>query len=133
MEKPMQSNPIKPLLIALVLIIMYCSVARAASLGTVKGRVSDSEGAAIKGAHVLFHLDSSGRTKVTPTLDVVRETDAMGNFDVQLEPGFYDVCIMAQAFTPECRKILVPKEGNVQHNADLNADPLVIKHLGDTF
>ncbi len=128
----MQSNTIKPLLIALVF-IMYCSVAIAASLGTVKGQVSDSAGAAIKGAHLLFHLDGSGRTKSAPTLDVVRETDAMGNFDVRLEPGFYDVFIMAEAYTPECRKILVSKDGNVQHDAHLNADPLVLKHLGDTF
>ena len=128
----MQSNTIKPLLISLVF-IMYCSVAIAARLGTVKGRVSDSEGAAIKGAHLLFHLDGSGRTKSAPTSDVVLETDLMGSFGVQLEPGFYDVCIMAKAFTPECRKILVFKKGNVQHDAHLNADPLVLKHLGDTF
>lgn len=128
----MKSNTIKSLLIAL-LFIASCSLAIAAPLGTVKGRVSDSEGAAIKGAYLLFHLDTSGRTKSAPTVDIVRETDAMGNFDVQLEPGFYDVCIMAKAFTPECRKILVSKKGNVQHDAHLNADPLVLKHLGDTF
>jgi hypothetical protein len=41
---------------------------------------------------------------------------------------------MATAFTAECRKILVTKEGgNTQHSARLNADPLVIKHLGDKF
>jgi hypothetical protein len=95
--------------------------------------VSDSEGAAIEGAHLLFHIDTSGRTNPTPSLDIVRETDAMGSFDVQLEPGFYDVCVMAKAFTPECRKILVSKEKEVQHLVRLNANPLVMKHLGDTF
>jgi len=128
----MQSSLTKYLLTALIS-VLYCSVAVAAPVGTIQGRVSDSEGAAIKGAHVLFHLDTSGQTKSAPTVDIGRETDAMGHFDVQLEPGFYDVCIMATAFTPECRKILVSKERNTQHNARLKADPLVIKHLGDTF
>jgi hypothetical protein len=133
MEKPMPSSLIKYLLIAFVF-VLYCFVAVAAPVGTIQGRVSDSDGAAIKGAQILFHLDSSGQTKATPTVDIVRETDVMGHFDVQLEPGFYDVCIMATAFTPECRKILVSKNGgNTQHNARLNADPLVIKHLGDRF
>jgi len=128
----MRSNIFKALLMALTF-GMYCSVAIAGSLGMVKGRVSDSEGAAIKGAHLLFHLDTSGQTNPAQTSDIFRETDAVGNFDVQLEPGFYDVCVMAKAFTPECRKILVSKEERVQHDVRLNADPLVIKHLGDTF
>lgn len=128
----MRSSIFKSFLMALIF-AMCCSVAIAASFGTVKGRVSDSEGAAIKGAHVLFHLDTSGRTRPAPTSDIVRETDTMGTFDVQLEPGFYDVCVMAKAFTPKCRKILVSKDGKVQHDVRLNADPLVIKHLGDTF
>jgi hypothetical protein len=128
----MQSNIIKCLLIALTL-MLYGFAAVAEPSGTVKGRVSDSEGAAIKGAHLLFHMDASGRNKSAPSVDVVRETDTMGDFEVQLEPGFYDVCIMAKAFTPECRKILVSKEGHVHLDTHLKADPLVIKHLGDTF
>ena len=129
----MQSSLTKYLLTALIS-VLYCSVAVAAPVGTIQGRVSDSEGAAIKGAHVLFHLDPSGQTKSAPTVDIVRETDVNGHFNVQLEPGFYDVCIMATAFTPECRKLLVSKDGgHTQSNARLNADPLVIKHLGDTF
>jgi hypothetical protein len=65
--------------------------------------------------------------------DIVRETDTTGQFDVQLEPGFYDVCVMAPAFTPQCGKILLTKEADIQHDVHLNADPLVIKHLGDRF
>jgi len=128
----MQSRIIKCLLIALVL-MLYGLAALAELSGTVKGRISDSEGAAIKGAHLLFHMDTSGRNKSVPSIDVVRETDTMGDFEVQLESGFYDVCIMAKAFTPECRKILVSKERRVDLDTHLKADPLVIKHLGDTF
>src|SRR5262245_43511050 len=131
----MQSSLIKRVLV----FVVYCSVVSssvpvAAAAGTIQGRVSDSAGAAIKGAHILFHLDSSGQTKSASTVAIVRETDAIGHFDVQLQPGFYDVCIMGTAFTPECRKLLVSKDGgHTQHNARLNSDPLVIKHLGDKF
>lgn len=113
--------------------ILFCSGATAASGGTVKGIVSDSEGAAIEGAHLVFHLDPSGGAKSAPAPDVVRETDVMGRFSVQLEPAFYDVCVMATAFTPQCSKILVPKEGDIRHDARLKADPLVTRHLGDRF
>lgn len=125
----------RSLVISLVTIsiVLFCFAAREASSGTVKGQITDSEGAAIKGAHLLFHLDPSGRTKPAMSADIVRETDATGHFDLQLEPGFYDVCVMATAFTPECRKILLTKEGDIQHDVHLNADPLVIKHLGDQF
>ena len=114
----MQSNTIKCLLIALTFMV-YGFAAVAEPSGTVKGRITDSEGAAIKGAHLLFHMDTSGRNNSAPSVDVVRETDTMGDFEVQLESGFYDVCIMAKAFTPECRKILVSKEGHVHLDTHL--------------
>jgi hypothetical protein len=114
-------------------ILLLCFAAREAFAVTVKGQISDSGGAAIKGAHLLFHLDPSGKRKPTISADIIRETDVAGNFHVQLEPGFYDVCVMAAAFTPECDKILVTREGEVQHDVHLNADPLVIRHLGDRF
>lgn len=121
------------LLLLAIAVVPHCSAAFAASEGAIKGRVLDSEGASIKGAHLLFHPDLSGRLDPAPASDIVRETDAFGGYDVQVEPGFYDVCVMAKAFTPECRKIFVTKGEKVQHNVRLNADPLVVKHLGDTF
>jgi Carboxypeptidase regulatory-like domain len=114
-------------------VALCCSAATAASLGTIKGRVSDSEGAAIKGAHVLFHPDPSGQGRWMSRPDVTRETDAVGRFDIQLEPGFYDICVMATAFTPECKKILVTNGSTLQHDIQLKADPLVVQHLGDRF
>jgi hypothetical protein len=116
-----------------VALILFCFAATDVFPATVKGQVTDSEGAAIKGAHVLFHLDPSGRAKPATSVDAVRETSVAGYFEVQLDPGFYDVCVMATAFTPECGKILVSKQGDVGHDVRLNADPLVIKHLGDRF
>lgn len=114
-------------------IVLCCSAATAASPGTVKGQVMDSEGAVVKGAHLLFHPDASGQTRPTIRADVMRESDASGRFEVQLEPGFYDVCVMAMAFTPECKKVLVVNGGTFQYDARLKADPLVMQHLGDKF
>jgi hypothetical protein len=132
MEILMRSFPCGYVTTALVF-ILCSSAAVAVSSGIVRGQVSDSEGAVTQRAHLLFHPDTSGRSQSVPAADVVRETDAMGRFDVQLEPGFYDVCIMATAFTPECRKILVSKEEIVQHDARLKVDPLISQHLGDTL
>lgn len=114
-------------------LVLFSSSATYAFSATVKGHITDSEGAAIKGAEVLFHLDPSGNAKPSPSVDVFRKTNATGGFEIQLTPGFYDVCIMATAFTPECSKILVNKENQTDHDVHLNASPLVIKHLGDRF
>lgn len=113
-------------------VTLSCSMA-VASPGTINGRVMDSGEAVIKGAHLLFHLDSSGQNKPAVHSDVTHETDALGQYSIQLEPGFYDVCIMATAFAPECSKILVTNGGTIQHDARLKADVLVMQHLGDIF
>lgn len=119
--------------IAVVTVALCSSAATAASPGTVKGQVLDSEGAVIKGAHLLFHPDASGQARPGIRQDVMKESDASGRFEVQLEPGFYDVCVMATAFTPECRKVLVVTGNTFQQDARLKADPLVMQHLGDKF
>jgi hypothetical protein len=67
----------------MVMAVALCSSAgMAASLGTVKGRIVDSEGAVIKGAHLLFHPDSSGEAKPATRSDVMRESDGSGQFEV---------------------------------------------------
>jgi hypothetical protein len=115
-------------------LVLCCSIfLRASPSGIVRGRVSDSEGAAIRGAHLLFHSDRSGRAIPAKRVDIMGEADEVGRFEIQLEPGFYDVCTMATAFTPECSKVLVQKQSVVEHNVHLEASPLVVKHLGDTF
>jgi hypothetical protein len=121
------------LLTMFIAIVLCCSAATAAAPGTIKGQVMDSEGAIVKGAHLLFHPDASGQTRPTIRADVMRESDNSGRFEVQLEPGFYDVCVMAMAFTPECKKVLVVDGTAFQYDVRLKADPLVIQHLGDKF
>jgi hypothetical protein len=110
-----------------------CSTLLAASPGFIKGKVSDSEGSAIAEAHVIFHADLAGRSNRMAILDQSRETDAAGRFNIQLEPGFYDVCVTAMAFTPICKKVLVTSSKTSEHDVKLKADPLVSEHLADTF
>lgn len=128
----MRSKVLKFWLVA-VTFALCCSVATATSPGRIKGQVLDSEGAVIEGAHLLLHSDPSGQNRPAARSDVMRETDAAGLFDVQLEPGFYDVCVMATAFTPDCHKIFITNGKTIPYDARLKADPLVIQHLGDTF
>jgi hypothetical protein len=109
------------------------SLVSAAPLGGIRGQITDSEGAVIAGAHLLIHPDGSGRIPAAKSTDVQLETDRMGRFGVQLEPGFYDVCVMANAFTPQCRKVLVTNDGVVEYRAHLTVDPLVVNSLGDRF
>ena len=114
-------------------VALLCPAAIAGSSGTVSGRISDSEGAAINGAHLVFHWDGSGQRQSKPRADVTRETDTTGSFEIELEPGFYDVCAMYMGFAPECKKIMVEPGHTTKYDARLKADALVTKHLGDTF
>jgi hypothetical protein len=114
-----------------IAVVLCCAATIAAPAGKVRGRVVDSGGAAIE-ARLLFHYDPSGQAQPVILPDVVRETGRDGHFDVQLDPGFYDMCILAPAFTPECRKILV-KEATIEQDITMKADPLVIQQIGDRF
>ena len=114
-------------------VALLCPAAIAGSSGTVSGHVSDSEGAAIKGVHLVIHWDGAGQRQAKRIPDVARETDATGSFEIELEPGFYDVCAMSMGFTPECKKVVVEPGQTTKYAARLKADPLVTKHLGDTF
>ena len=100
------------------------------------GVVTDSEGVAIRGAHVIVRWDSSGsgaglKSNVGLRHDLSIETDAKGRFASELPPGFYDVFVSANAFSPECRKLRITAGETATYNATLRVDPLVMKELGD--
>jgi len=103
-----------------------------ASAPSVTGTVVDSEGAAVAKAQIVIRADSSGRREAVKGGDLILETDAKGHFSANLSPGFYDVCVMADAFSPSCQKLLIgtaPLTPKIQ----LKADPQVMKRLGDVF
>ena len=106
--------------------------------GTLKGAVTDSEGAAIRHATVRIHWDESGarvglKTNVGIKQDLTASTNERGEFSMEVPPGFYDVFISANGFTPQCRKVRVRPGETASFSPKLNADPIVTKELGDRF
>jgi hypothetical protein len=108
------------------------TAANAATSGTLRGTVVDSEGAVLWMAHVLVRPDLTGRDGADPTNKMVR-TGRDGRFSVQLDPGFYDVCVMADAFVPTCQKISVEETKTVEPRFRLGIALDVIKGVADTF
>ncbi len=99
--------------------------------GTIVGRITDTQtGAAIPGAQLLFHFDRAGAA-ADQRSDITRQSDQSGRFEVQLGPGFYDVCVMAATYSPECREVLVANGKSIQHDVGLTFDRLVGNHLDE--
>ena len=113
--------------------LLLCATSFAAAPGIIKGKVSDAGGSPIANAYVILHADLAGRTNQAAVLDQVRQTDQAGLFKIQLEPGFYDVCVTAMAFSPVCKKVLVTGSKVTEHDVNLTVDPLVSEHLADRF
>jgi hypothetical protein len=114
-----------------VLWLLSSSVLAAADT-IVSGTVLDSEGAAIEKAYVVVRADASGKRESVKSPNLMIETDKEGHFSVTVTSGFYDVCVMADAFSPHCEKIFVGHEP-LAPKIKLKADPEVMKRLGDTF
>ncbi len=72
----------------------------------LKVEVIDSMGALIPGAHINLRADKSGGFGKTNE-DQTAITDKKGSQTLSISPGFYDLCVMADAFTPQCRKLIV--------------------------
>ena len=85
---------------------LLSSVIAAAPSGTLSGTITDSEGGSIA-AHVVVHHDISGSQNLRSREDTTLKADRNGRFRVQLEPAFYDLCVMADAFTPQCSNEVV--------------------------
>lgn len=113
--------------------LFLCYPAAALSLGTLKGTVSDPEGAAIGKTHILIRYDASGSKNKSSKTDIQLTANTKGNFKANLAPGFYDVCVMADAFTPQCQKVFVGAGTIVSRRVRLQADPGVVKRLADKF
>ena len=123
----------------LICIILLFGMWAAASFSAqLTGIVTDSEGAAVGGAHVVVHWDRSGadvglHSNVGIRQDLALVTDAKGEFRAQLPPGFYDIFVAAIAFSPDCRKIRIKPGENATYHVTLKVDPLVTSEMGDTF
>lgn len=104
--------------------------------GTVKGLVTDSEGAVIGKARVILHWDPAGsqvglKTNTGSKEDRLVTTDSNGEFQLNVPWGFYDVFVSASAFSPHCQKIRV--KGDSKLAVKLLLDPQVSKELDGTL
>jgi hypothetical protein len=102
------------------------------STNSISGTVKDSEGAAVRGARIMVHLDSLA-SGLSEGADIVTTSDTKGQFKVEVAPGFYDVFVSAPAFSPQCTKVRVRQAEPAIYIPRLRPDPLVAKERGDTF
>ena len=110
---------------------LFSSSLLAADAG-ISGKVLDSEGAAIEKAHVIIRADASGKREPVKSPSLMIQTDKEGGFSATLLPGLYEVCVLSDAFSPYCEKVLVEHEP-VASVISLKTDPQVMKRLGDRF
>jgi hypothetical protein len=123
----------KEIIVFLLAMLSLSGSGTAATPVTVRGAVMDVEGAAIGGAKIVIRFDRSGQMRPVSQTLVQLSTDRMGTFSSQLQPGFYDVCVMANAFTPQCQKILVKSGSGGGPVFHLKTDDLISKSIGDSF
>ena len=97
----------------------------------LNGIVSDTNGAVIAGAHIILRTDFAGGWS-KQKFDGSITTDKAGSFTLSVGPGFYDLCVMADAFTPQCRKIFIKDRPAIEHFR-LAASPEVSGKIGDKF
>jgi hypothetical protein len=121
------------LLTVLGSLFAICAVAQQS---VITGQVQDSEGAAIVKARILIHWDSSGgklslMNSVGLPQDATVLSDTSGHFSITVSPGFYDLFITAQAFTPVAAKVRVKHDAPTEFNVKLHADPEIGKELAD--
>ena len=119
------------LLTIFVLMSLFSAKSTVASTN-LNGMVVDSEGAGIAKAQIVVRPDASGRRIANKGENIMLESDKQGRFSTQLPPGFYDLCVMADAFSPFCQKLFVNKAA-LTPKIELKADPDVMKRLGDVF
>ena len=112
---------------------LLLSLHATAAPANVQGIITDSEGAIIAKARVYLRADSAGKRTPSTESDTVMDTDAEGRFALQLRAGFYDMCVMADGFSPVCQKLFVNMTGILKPRIRPKADPKIAKYLGDVF
>jgi hypothetical protein len=86
--------------------------------GSFKGVVTDPSGAVIPNATVLVHRDWPEQN----TQNLRLNTDKFGRFSIELAPGFYDIAIFAQAFSPNSGKVRIRCSQATHYTAKLAVD-----------
>ena len=109
---------------ALVCACLWAACANTATSGVLRGVTVDSEGSHLQ-THIIIHPDLAGRNRAA-TNDRAVESDRDGRFRIELDAGFYGVCVMADAFVPICQKIRVDAGKTLEFRFRLDVDAGVI-------
>lgn len=121
---------------ALVLAIPRVQVAHVEPHGGVKGTVSDVQGGAIPKAHVIIHWDAvslvaGSKDNLSGSDDVVVESDESGGYSKDLAPGYYDVFMTSNGFSPACKKLRIKSQEYVVYDVKLSLDRAVLNQVDD--
>jgi hypothetical protein len=119
--------------VAAALVVALAALSAADSAGTVSGKLRERGGAVIPDAFVLIHADWTGMIGLPRPEDRTVRSDARGRFRAAVGPGWYDVCVMSEAFIPECRKVRVKDGGTVDLDFQLKIDSRVLGEFADRF
>jgi hypothetical protein len=112
-------------MLAFLLAVVLISEPFVVATGTVK----DSQGAMIPRARVTYHRNIGGEFYENGKIcDGTVETDQSGKFNAQVHPGVYDVCVISDSFTPQCRKVDLRGKKPFFPDFVLRVDPLATGH-----
>ena len=84
--------------------------------GQIRGLVRDFGGQPLQASVVVQRVAAEGETPAEP---VTAQTDADGLFEVDVQPGSYEVTIEAPGYTTQQRTVTVEEQGVTVLNADL--------------
>jgi hypothetical protein len=91
-----------------VLITTILAAAPVGASGELRGVVVDENGAENWYSHIIIRNDLAGRPSGTKSEVRTFMTARTGRFTVpSLQPGFYDLCVLADGYQPTCRKIKI--------------------------
>jgi hypothetical protein len=117
-------------LLYVVLTACLVTVGHAAAAAELRGTIVDEMGAHMWASYVVIRKDSAGSTTTSKsTLRTLTPKD--GTFSADLEPGFYDICVMSDGFQPVCKKVKIVDEKATGQRFILKVDPEVTDKLWD--
>ncbi len=119
----------------LAVILACCTLLPSQESGpVVSGLVRDATGGVIENADVIVHWNCAlpeGSGVPGAPKDVMVKTDKFGRFSATVAPGFYDVCVHATAFSPQCTTVKATKEKAVTYNPRMNLNALISSEIAD--
>lgn len=117
-----------------VLITTILAVAPVAASGELRGVVVDETGAENWYSHIVIRDDLAGRPSGTKSEVRTFMTARTGRFTANLQPGFYDLCVLADGYQPACRKIKIvdgkPLDVRITIKGDADVLDSVAEYIG---